>query len=111
MKYLFGHSFELGKNRSTSLASIASRVIIRKTEQKVRARVAKVIGGRTARKLFMRAGGALGRIIPGLGWGLTVYDVWENRQVIAVGAETFSAGGADYYKLRSNPSTFYMYAK
>lgn len=82
IKNLFGHGFEKGANKSTSVASVTSRVVVRKIEQKAGKQVAKAVGKKAARIFFMRAGGLLGRFIPGAGWALTAYDVYDNRGAI-----------------------------
>lgn len=105
-----GHAFIKGNNRSTSVASLVSRTVVRKIERSQGRRIAKVIGKKAARKLFMRAGGIIGRGVPLVGWGLTIYDIWANKEVIGTGLN-FSAGGGDYYKLTSDPENGWKYIK
>jgi RHS repeat-associated protein len=77
VKQAFGHAFEVGRNKSTSVASVASRVVVRKVEQKIGKKVAAKIGEKAAGILFKRAGGFVGRAVPGVGWALTAYDVYQ----------------------------------
>ncbi|WP_168187460.1 DUF6443 domain-containing protein [Pedobacter sp. G11] len=111
VRYFYDHAFAVGKNKRTSVASLASRVAVRKIEQKAGDRVAKAIGKKAARLVFKRLGGLVGRAIPGVGWAITASDAWEFRNEIGAGAKAFSAGAGDYYKLRANPETGWMYAK
>ncbi len=105
VKYFFDHAFVVGKNKNTSVASLASRVAVRKLEQKAGKRVAKVIG-KKASSFFKRLGGLIGRTVPGVSWTLTASDAWEYRAEIGEFMEGWSAGAARYYELRSNPNTF-----
>jgi len=75
IKRLFGHAFEVGRNKSTSIASVASRVIVRKIEKKFGTQIAKKIGEKAASVLLKRTGGLIGRAIPGAGWIMTGYDL------------------------------------
>ncbi|RZK39950.1 MAG: hypothetical protein EOO90_16940 [Pedobacter sp.] len=111
VKYFFDHAFAVGRNKNTSVASIASRVAVRKLEQKAGEKVAEVIGKKTSSLVFRRLGGLIGKAVPGVGWALTASDAWEYRTEIGEFAEGWNVGAARYYELRSNPSTFYMYAK
>ena len=80
IKLLFdGHAFKAGVNKSTSVASVTTRVIVRKIEQKAGEKIAKAVGKKIAAKIFMRAGGLLGRAVPGAGWVLLAYDIYDNR--------------------------------
>ncbi|WP_333575991.1 DUF6443 domain-containing protein [Sphingobacterium sp.] len=111
VKYFYGHALALGKNKSTSVASLASRVTVRTIEKKAGDKVAKTIGKKTASLIFKRLGGLLGRTIPVAGWAITSTDLWEFRKEIAAGAKAFSMGGGDYYKLQADPKNGWMYIK
>jgi len=77
LRVLFGgHAFEAGVNKSTSVASITTRVIVKKIgENGGEKLLAKAVGKQVAKRFFMRAGGFLGRLIPGVGWVLFATDV------------------------------------
>ncbi|MDR6734844.1 DUF6443 domain-containing protein [Sphingobacterium sp. 2149] len=111
VKYFYGHALAVGKNKSTSVASLASRVTVRTIEKKAGDKVAKAIGKKTASLIFKRLGGLLGRAIPVAGWAITSTDLWEFRKEIAAGAKAFSMGGGDYYKLQADPKNGWMYIK
>lgn len=93
---LFGHAFEKGANRNTSLASVTSRVIVKKAGEKGGEKLlAKAVGKKAAQKFFMRAGGVIGRrLIPGAGWALLIKDIWDNRDFLK---STISTGAKDFY--------------
>ncbi|KIO76865.1 hypothetical protein TH53_12205 [Pedobacter lusitanus] len=105
----------LGSQRGSSIASWTLSKVFpwRSTALKTAQRKAVgLVSKRLARKIGTNVVGRfLGRLVPYVGWSITAYDIWENKEAIGVGMKAFSAGGGDYYKLRSNPSTFYMYAK
>ncbi|GEM_PF-4633073 len=94
-----GHAFAVGKNKSTSVASIAARVTVRKIEKVAGKRNAKIVGEKAARIIFKRTGGALGRFVPVVGWGVTGYDIWDNKESINDALKSFGQGAEDYSKL------------
>lgn len=62
--------------------------------------MAKVVGKRVARIFFMRAGGFLGRLIPWAGWGLTAYDMYDNRESLKEYGNTIKTVNEEY---KNNP--------
>jgi hypothetical protein len=77
VRSLMGHAFEAGRNRSTSIASLASRAAVKKVEKLAGNKIAKVVGEKVAKRFFMHAGGVLGRFVPWVGWALTAKDVYD----------------------------------
>jgi len=79
IKYFFGHAFEAGKNKSTSVASVTTRVVVKKVTnyaaKKAKSKAAKTV----VSFLSKRAGGFLGRLVPGAGYVLLGKDIWDNR--------------------------------
>ena len=105
----------LGSQPGSSIASwTLSKVFpqnipaLKKAERKVIAMISKKAAKKAETAVLKRF---LGRLVPSIGWGLTTYDVIDNKEVISVGLKSFSEGGGVYYKLRSDPKTFYMYAR
>jgi len=108
----------VGALGSSPGSSVASYTLAKVFPQRIPAlkRVERRVIGVVSKKAAKKAGTAvlgrfLGRLIPGIGYGITAYDVWDNKEVIGGGLKAISAGAGDYYKLRSDPNTFYMYAK
>ena len=74
VKFFYGRGFAQGEHKSTSAASLAFRVTARKIEKKYGERIAKKIGEKSAKILFGRVPGFLGRAVPFVGWGLLAND-------------------------------------
>ena len=83
VKAIIGKAFQAGKNTKTSPVSIASHYVLKKADEKVGKRVAKVVGHKAAAAIFKRGGSFLSRrLIPGIGWTLFAKDLYDNRKAI-----------------------------
>ncbi|MFC7526264.1 hypothetical protein ACFQRK_20055 [Parapedobacter sp. GCM10030251] len=105
----------LGSQPGSSIASYTLSKVFPQNIPALKQAERKVIGV-VSKKAAKKAGTAvlgrfLGRMVPGVGWVITSYDILDNKEAVGLGIGAFSSGAGDYYKLRSDPQTFYMFAK
>ena len=94
IKKIFGHGFKSGMHKNTSVASIVLR---KSAPQKINKIVGKTAGNWIAKQAGTKTvGGILGRTLPGVGWGVTAYDI--TTEIII----PMSEGAALYHKSNEN---------
>jgi hypothetical protein len=68
---------------ATQGTSIASKTLSKAIPQTFTNTLGKQVGTKVATTVGTNViGRFLGRLVPYVGWGLTAYDVWDNREVI-----------------------------
>lgn len=105
----------LGSKSGSSVASWTLSKVFPQNIPALKQGERKLIGV-VSKKLAKKAGTAvlgrfLGRLVPYVGGAIMAKDAWDNREAIGAGFKAFSMGAGDYYNLRSNPETGWMYVK